>query len=147
MYIERVRARFEELRRYFPRKVVPCMQADIWSLERHSGLSLPTAYKEFLLWAGRGMGGCCKGTAFFYPDPRGLTEGALELLVDNDYTDLIPNDAFVFYMHQGYFFMFFNTSEGEDPPVYSYMDGSFVKLSFSSFSEFLLTTIEDRAKR
>ena len=64
----------------------------------------------------------------------GIKEGAEELLEDDD-TWLIeergaegnpfelPDDAFIFLMHQGYQFMYFHTADrNEDPPVYYYLE-------------------------
>jgi len=47
-------------------------------------------------------------------------------------------------MHQGYQFMFIRAAEGEDPPVYYYMEqsGKFVKKA-DQLSQFLLDVARD----
>ncbi|MNJ01580.1 hypothetical protein D3C73_1612580 [compost metagenome] len=50
-------------------------------------------------------------------------------------------------MHQGYIFGYFNFSEGEDPPIYEYLEGNGrPKATWNNFTEFfsksLKTTIE-----
>ncbi len=61
----------------------------------------------------------------------------------------MPEDAFVFFMHQGYQFMFFRLSEGDDPPVYYYGEGEgqdTFRVLQPSYSAFLETEIEGHAK-
>jgi hypothetical protein len=62
----------------------------------------------------------------------------------------MPPDAFVFWMHQGYQFCFFRTSDGDDPPVYYYLQaglservvsGQFVR-KYEHYSEFLADWID-----
>lgn len=54
----------------------------------------------------------------------------------------LPADAFVFSMHQGYEFNFFVICEGNDPPVYKYVEGGgppvLVWDSFSACSLWIL---------
>jgi SMI1-KNR4 cell-wall len=68
----------------------------------------------------------------------GLQEEAVALLNYNNEDFILPTDAFVFSMHQGYEFKYFKTSEGDDPPVYQYVEGNghppvMVWNSFSSY--------------
>ncbi|ELY89683.1 hypothetical protein C485_04275 [Natrinema altunense JCM 12890] len=49
---------------------------------------------------------------------------------------------FVFMGHQGYSFYFFNTEEGDDPPVYVFMSHGEVEQKADSFSEWLFEEIK-----
>ncbi|MCU0546647.1 MAG: SMI1/KNR4 family protein [Oscillatoriaceae cyanobacterium Prado104] len=153
MYLEKFKSRFAELSHRFPRKLIPCTKEQIYSLERRSGLTLPIAYKEFLLWGGVWAGGLFIGSNCFYDSLPELRKAAEELLESDEFPEPLPEDAFVFFMHQGYIFWFFKTSEGDDPPVYGYEEGGagvpyapvpFKKLS-SNFSKFLEELLEGEA--
>jgi hypothetical protein len=89
------------------------------------------------------------GTDVFYRKVWGLRDGATELLQENNVAATLPDDAFVFYMHQGYQFMFFHTQEGDNPAVCYYNEGEhhtgFVNL-YASYSSFLETEIRGHAR-
>jgi len=72
-------------------------------------------------------------------------EWAKELLQNNNFPLPLPDDAFVFFMHQGYQFSFIRLSEGSDPPTYSYLEGQeeqyFVK-THDKLTDFLVTEME-----
>lgn len=61
-------------------------------------------------------------------NPEKLGEDAKELLIENDDLDLLPSDAVVFLMHQGYSFYYFLSSDPEvenlNPTVYFYTETS-----------------------
>lgn len=153
MYLDKFKARLAELQHLFTDELLPCTEEQIHSLERQYGLTLPMAYKEFLLWGGVYAAGLLEGSNGFFDDLSELREGAEKLLERNEFPEPLPKDAFVFLMHQGYVFWFFTASEGDDPPVYSYEEGEaavpyarvpFKKLS-SSFSKFLEESLEQEA--
>jgi hypothetical protein len=55
---------------------------------------------------------------------------------------LLPSNAFVFYGHQGYEFGFFLLGQGDDPPVYQYVEGEETpNLVWGSFSDYLSDVI------
>lgn len=150
MYLDRARALFEQLNTrikelrtpellqgdqfgtFRSRRCVPCSMGEVHTLEERIGRSLPAAYKEFLLWAGKYAGGFLAGSDWEYGTLPDLQESARALLKEDKFwarlngiemsLDL-PDDAFVFLIHQGSSFYFFRFSEGEDPPVYEYLDG------------------------
>ncbi|OCR00093.1 hypothetical protein BCD64_02890 [Nostoc sp. MBR 210] len=135
----------------FTKKLLPCTQEQVCCLEQRFGLTFPVAYQEFLLWGGICAGGLFEGSNCFYKSLPELRQGAEELLNRDEFPELLPEDAFVFLIHQGYIFWFFRTSEGDDPPVYGYEEGAapipytsvpFKKLS-SSFSKFLAELLEE----
>lgn len=149
MYLDDVKERARELDLFKPGEVVPCTAEEVRELERRTGRALPQAYKEFLLWMGHGAGELWLGSHCFYRDLEPLGDWAAVMLKRSDPAQKLPEDAFVFLMHQGYQFMFFRTSEGDDPPVYYYKDEP-EQLSFSireqHFSRFLLRAIESHAE-
>jgi len=122
VYLDEVKARFEQLHLVCREKIIPCTEDEIRILEQWLGLPLPGAYKEFLLWMGHGAGGFMRGSDCFYEHLPRLRAGAMELLKENGYAEPLPGDAFVFYMHQGYQFYFIRVGEGDDPPVYFYSE-------------------------
>jgi hypothetical protein len=69
---------------------------------------------------------------------------AEDLLAECQSPLILPNDAFVFAMHQRYRFLYFVARPGDDDPaVYSYLEGEpGSKLVATSFSEFLRDVIE-----
>ena len=146
MYLDRVKAYFAEVnaRVHLADGVTPCTEREVTDLEEKLGLQVPDAYKEFLLWMGHGAGNFLRGTDCFY-DSLPLNEAACELLTEDNVTLQLPEDAFVFYMHQDYQFMFLRTSEGPNPPVYFYAEESRDKgfqTLYESFSDFLATEID-----
>lgn len=149
MYLDKVKERLKELKLVSPDELVGCTYHEINELEKKLGFSLPEAYKEFLLWMGKSADRVLQGSDCFFKHLPYLQDWAVELLEDNHVPDTLPEDAFVFFMHQGYQFSFFRLSEGDDPPTYSYCEGtnqtSFTR-THNRFSEFIATEIELHAK-
>jgi hypothetical protein len=98
---------------------------------------------------GHSAGKFLQGSDCFFQHLLSLQEWAVELLNENNFPKKLPEDAFVFYMHQGYQFSFFRLSEGDDPPTYSYCEGTnqttFIK-SHKRFSDFMITEVEIQEK-
>ncbi|MEG3896350.1 MULTISPECIES: SMI1/KNR4 family protein [unclassified Microcoleus] len=149
MYLDRVKERFKELKLVNPHELMGCTYREITELEKKLGFSLPEAYKEFLLWMGKNAGRVLQGSDCFFKHLPYLKEWAIELLEENQFPNTLPEDAFVFFMHQGYQFSFFRLSEGDDPPTYFYCEGtnqtSFTR-SHNKLSEFMATEIQLQAK-
>lgn len=149
MYLNAVKARLEELRSVRLDKILSCTEEEVSILEQKIGRFLPAAYREFLLWMGRGTGGLFQGSECLYWDVIPLQKAAADLMQEDEFSGPFPEDAFVLLMHQGYQFHFFRTSEGDDPPVYHYLEGqeeSSMKLVYSHFSDFLLAMVENHAR-
>lgn len=86
-----------------------------------------------------------EGSSCFFKSLLDIQEIAVELLEDNQFPESRSPDAFVFFMHQGYYFMFWKTSEGNNPPVYNYLDGKALltfKNEYPSYSNFLEYELE-----
>ena len=128
-----------------------CTPQEVAELEREIGLKLPLAYKEFLLWAGKGLGVFEEGSTFYYDqDLIELQQTAREFLIEDNFPKELPDDAFVFWMHQGYMFCFFRMSEGDNPLVHNYSEGRNEGQIFynkeNSFTDFWRGEIKDQAE-
>ncbi len=148
MYIERVLAQMKALNVLDTHKFVPCTEDEVSSLEQKVHLSLPIAYKEFLLTMGKGTDTFLVGSDFLYPELLNLQEVAKEMLAEDEFPQKFPEDAFVFFMHQGYQFNFFRTSGGDDPPVFRYFEGKDQEtfpVIYHHFTDFLMTELKDHA--
>jgi len=130
-------------------KPLPCTSIEVSSLEADLGISLPKTYKEFLLYMGKGSGAIFQGSDCFYRNLQRIQVWAKQLLAENNFAEPLPNDAFVFFMHQGYQFSFFKLSNGDNPPIYSYCEGQqenyFIKTD-ESIGSFLGAELELFAK-
>ena len=99
---------------------------------------LPQAYIEFMKEFGNG--GYMMGDSCFMDEIGMLRNGAIDLLVENESSNTLTDNDFVFWMSQGYMFCFFRLDEGDDPPVYYYNEAKedrFIKIT-NSLSEFWL---------
>ena len=121
-----------------------CTQAEIEEIESDVGRTLPLAYREFLVRMGREAGAFFVGTDMFYPNILGNTDAAHGLVSEDKSGLELPRDAIAFSMHQGYQFLFVRAEEGDDPPVYYYMEqtGQFVKKA-DRFTQFLKDVVND----
>lgn len=129
---------------------VPCTLAEVEDLEQWTGHRLPEVYREFLLWMGHAGGGLLEGSDCFYPHLRELPLLAQDLLEEDQCVKTLPGNTVVFFMHQGYQFDFFYLNDGDDPPVYWYLEDepiwtSFPKL-YDHFSDFVATELEGHIK-
>ena len=116
---------------------------EVAELERSAGV-LPASYKAYLLIAGREPPRAWVGSDCTIRHLPGLREGAEELLRENGQPPL-PARAFVFLMHQGYQFFYFEADgKDEDPPVLHYLEGQpNVVRRFERFSELVAVCAAD----
>jgi hypothetical protein len=107
------------------RDFVGCTPVQIESIKLAQGvLYLPQTYVDFLFTMGKRAGGLFIGTDCFCDQLSSLKTFAAELLIEDETDYQLPDDAFVFLMHQGYQFMYFHTQDkADDPIVYHYMEG------------------------
>lgn len=121
-----------------------CTPHEIEEIEADAGETLPTAYREFLAKMGRGAGRFYIGTHVFYPLILGVTEAAHELVAEDKANIVLPKDAIAIMMHQGYQFHFIRAGDGDDPPVYYYMEqsGKLVKQA-DVLTQFLIDIAHD----
>jgi hypothetical protein len=100
----------------------PCLPHEISLFEKTFDVELPQTYKDFLLLMGKGAGKFMLGNSCFFDEIFDLYNGAIEIINENKLSSL-PDDAFVFWMHQGYQFAYFSTNETDDPLVYYFSEG------------------------
>jgi len=136
---------------YGPREDIEgCTEEDLKALEDRYDVTLPEAYKSCMQHIGRSSGGFLAGSEFRYPAMRRQMEFANKIVEEHATDFEFPDDIFVFRGVQGYTFNCFRTGEGEDPPVYVFMDFGSVKSGSTyelrqqadSFSEWLFTKIK-----
>jgi hypothetical protein len=122
--IEAVFAKIESLRTAED----PCEGAtheEVLSLERYAGCPLPSVYLSFLFRFGHSAGPLFVGSDFAIDGQLRLRlrEYASELLVERKSPYRLKDSDFVFVMHQGYVFQFFDCEAGPNPPVYLFQEG------------------------
>ena len=139
------------------RKVIGCTLEEVNSLELMlpAPYSLPTAYKEYLLYGGRNMGNLFHLADFSYNVAKILIDygykGYLEVLQCWNPNTQLPPDIFIFCEHESsYYFEYFLLGEGEDPPVYSWYEGDqggleVAQKDHDSFSDYLINLIRIKA--
>ena len=116
-----------------------CTEKQVNKIEQSFNIKLPTTYIEFLLTMGKNAGNFMKGSSAFYNEIFDLREGSIELLYEDSFKDL-PDNTFVFWMHQGNQFAFFYLNQDENPPIYFYYEGRTkddFELVENSFTDFL----------
>jgi hypothetical protein len=135
-YLDQVKALYQQQGRRQPH---PCTQGEVVRLENQLGFSLPDAFREFLLWGGHWAELGMEGSDFFYSEIYSLTRRiALELLRFHSEPELLPEDAVVFWMHQGYMFEFIRASGGNHAPTWGYFDGDDEVKEKDTIADFLL---------
>lgn len=127
--------------------LVGCNSAEIGIVQKHFGCDLPGEYYDFLSIAGRSAGKIFQGTDIFYPRVLELKDEARELLMELDVPHLLPADAKIFCMHQGYEINYFLPGSN-NPPVFQFFEGqSSVSQPWNSFAEYLRSSIVDHVKQ
>jgi hypothetical protein len=118
-----------------PQEIRGCTLEEIDRLERHFGITLPQMYRSFLLKMGHSSGYFMAGTHTTYQFLFSLRDWAVEMLENESLlieqgimkpehrNFVLPGEAFVFAMHQGYVIYYFRLDEGPNPPVYYYIEG------------------------
>lgn len=123
--------------------IVGCTDVDIAAVEQYFGCKLPLAYRDFLMVAGRSAGKVFCGVDIFFPRLLSLRLEAEELLDELSLSGLLPADAKVFCMHQGYEINYF-LPVSEDPPVFQFFEGqSSITQAWDSISSFLIESVEN----
>ena len=99
-----------------------CSADEVERLDRAAAHRLPAAYKAYLLIAGAEPPAAWVGSDCTVRHLPGLKEAADELL-KSDGQPPLSQQAFVFFMHQGYqFFYFIADGTSDDPPVFYYLE-------------------------
>lgn len=124
-YLDQAKALFAS---YLPDdavKVQSCSETDVTSVEQRFSAKLPLAYRELLLWMGRGgEGAIWKGFDWAYEDLPTINGWARKLVKESNTKLRLSEDAFVFFWDAGAVFYFFRLRDGDDPPVYFFMESN-----------------------
>ena len=124
--------------------ITGCAKDEISEIEQKAGVDLPTAYVMFLEEMGQSAGDFQRGDDLFYPDMIGLQSAMQEIIAEKNSSVELTGSDFVFAGHHGYVYLLFDTQNGEDPPVYRYIEGNDeLEQVFEGFSEWLESSIED----
>lgn len=128
-----------------PSELCGCTNEEIANLESQSSVNLPSTFRTFLSLMGKRAGEFLVGTDWTFSQLPELKERAQGLLEECGLkTAVLPATAFVFAMHQGYQFLFFDSVAGDDPPVFLFLEGEDgPQQVFSSFSQWLLQCVDD----
>lgn len=134
MYLETIKSLYQSLSIYKP---IPCTREEILLLEYDLKITIPDAYKEFLMWAGHDAGFLLRGSNYRISDIKEIQGWAVELLKENGLREILPPIRYVFLEHQGYTFLYFTTLTSNNPDVYQYEEGYLEGKNRGKFTEFL----------
>lgn len=126
-------------------KIEACNSADLRDVQSISQHRLPAAYIAFLSKMGRNAGPLFEGSEFSpaHKNKLRLRQIAERILKDSHSSFVLPDTVFVFLQHQGYQFLFFNVTDGDDPPVFLVRDNHPYPTQVSvAFSRFILDAVE-----
>jgi hypothetical protein len=151
---------YPEVEKHF----IGCSENEIDYLEKKYNQPIPKAFKEFLLWFGKDGGHIMRGTDYYYSylSDKAFDDWKEEGIIKKDYTfkdhgisllnrnnfdgEKILEDSILFMCHQGYAIEFIKTNEGEDPPVYIFVEQGDWKVTgptiwANTFSEYLVNML------
>lgn len=112
----------------------------IEKVEKFYKVSLPESYKYFLFSMGLDGGGFMKGSDCFYDRILELREYATDLLEEDQSSFKLKPEHYVFYVHQGYIFAYFDTSNNNmNPAIYYYYEGDLSpQKKYNSLKDFFI---------
>lgn len=123
-------------------KLIGCSPNEINEGQLLAKHRLPEFYLLFLTTFGKGAGDFMRGSHAYYPDVLELKEWANECLKENN-LPLLPDDVFVFWMHQGYQFAYFYLDGTNNPEVIYFSEDSESQLTKKvSLEEYFSMLIE-----
>ena len=118
-------------------KMSPCSAAEIAILQKMTAGKCPLDYLTFMKWAGNGIR-FLDGSTFTSNELPLLKPAANDLLEENNISQKLTEQDFVFLMHQGYQFYYFQFDKAG---IYYFGEGenlsACIKVS-ASFTEFLI---------
>jgi hypothetical protein len=99
-----------------------CDERSVADLERDLRVQLPAAYRAFLLVAGNGWEPL-EGSRYALGDDLAGLQRAGQRIARHA-KSILPRDAFVFFVHQGFACRFFLLNDGDDPAVFECVEGT-----------------------
>ena len=128
-YIKNTTKLLESFLEKYGGKVVSCTQEEIDKLESMlpDSYKLPAAYKEFLLYGGKEIGQFYEpGSKFDYKRALDYVisgrSAAISLLKQYEDNPKLPDDVYILTTYMSSYFNFFKLTEGENPPVYEWLE-------------------------
>jgi len=101
-----------------------CTEIEIEKLKQITkGKCLPKDYIDFMMMAGNGIK-FWRGSDYTVNKIRLLKEWAIKLLEENDFSENLTENDFVFFMHQGYIFAFFKLDDRNHSTYSLYAPGA-----------------------
>ena len=115
---------------------------EIAQLERRLEVTLPAAYREYLLWMGRDFNGIFRGSNWFASDLEPNREVLKALLEESGSRYEALSSHVVFFTHQGYMAAWFDAAENESDPKCLFINDAMQEPEVSgTFSEVLLADL------
>ena len=105
-------------------------------LEKERGIRIPEIFKTFYKLYSSSMPKNLVGSDL-WNNKTDLDEGAAELLKEDGVENFLFSTDFVFMMHQGYQFYYFNADGTPDPTVYWYHEGKLKSDNLGPLSKFI----------
>ena len=125
---------------------VGCSPKEIRKVEAEAQISLPRFYVRFLESMGKGAGYFLRGSSVFYPELLQLRRYAEELLREMGFPFQLGERDFVFFVHQGYQFAYFQVDAGDDPRVWCFEEEwEAPEDKWGTLSEFFLAVVRDQS--
>lgn len=124
-------------------EIAGCTEPEIAALEAAFRRPFPASYRVFLAAMGKGAGEFMRGTDMFHEHLGGLRKAAERLMLESRSPAELRSSDWVFAVHQGYQFLYFDAAAGPDPQVFHVMEGEAAKPVAASFSDWLDGAIAD----
>ena len=118
-------------------------EIQIKDLERTHNIVLPEAYKRFLRAMGNSSEEIFYSFSFVYPGIEKQRSWAYEFAEQSE-KQLSPS-TFVFLIDDA-MFLYFHTANGDDPPVYRFVEGQDPSIVSDSFSQWLSDFVQQEVK-
>ena len=137
-------ALIDEMRyRVNQRKCTGLTPPEIQALEEQLGVKFPKVFRQFLRQMGKDHGSLWVGTDCDPAQYAHYRQYAEELCRDSNAQPFLTKNSVVFQLHQGYIFCYFEADDGDDPTVYSYMEGApEPKVAAATFSDLVSLDLE-----
>ncbi len=119
---------------------LPCDEWQVADIQEELRVDFPAAYKAFLLLAGRGCEPLEPSKYTIDDDLAGLQRSGRRIMQHENLA--VPQDAFVFFVHQGFVCHFFLLDNGDDPSIYQCVEGMgpFQRIA-STFSQWIFDQV------
>lgn len=145
MYFEETNKLIKELGYIEKSNIIPCTIDEINYIQEKFRIKFPTAFVEFLALCGHQLGIVFHDDNSYYKDLISMRRSAKKMFKRDRVK--ITNDIIILTFHEGYLFNFIKAYEDENPPVYSYTEGSKkINKIFDSFTSFVNSCILDYYK-